>query len=117
MFFSLWIELFFKVENFFSASGTLFTVSGLLLSIKLSAIFHLYQMSNGKKIPLNITSKYILGTGTGGVFASSDNDDVKRTKVEEIEKDEVYGIYFMIFGTILWGYGSYLIQFLNTYFA
>lgn len=113
MFFSLWVELCLQVENFFSSSGTLFTVAGLFLNIKMTAIFHLTQKIDGKNQPLNTTSKYILATRSGGVFATSDSDEEKHRKVREIEKDEIFGVCYMIFGTALWGYGSYFIKWIS----
>lgn len=110
MFISFFIEVNCSVKGFFSASGTLFTVAGLFLNIKLTALFHRKQMINGKKVPLNTDSKYYLIVGTFG-FAPDTSQKEKEARVRDVESDEIWGVILMIFGTFLWGYGSYLIDY------
>lgn len=104
MLFSLWVEIVCNIPNFFSSSGTLFTVAGLFLNIKHTAIFHLEK---------SVNQKYDLIDSAFG-FAEEVEDKVKEAVVKNVEADELYGILLMIFGTALWGYGSYLISFLTT---
>lgn len=107
---SFFIEINCSVKGFFSASGTLFTVAGLFLNIKLTGLFHRKQMINGKKVPLNTDSKYSLIVGTFG-FASNTSQKEKEARVKDVESDEICGVILMILGTFLWGYGSYLIDY------
>ena len=111
---SFLIEIRFGLDNFFSSSGTIFTLAGLFLNIKLTALFHLKQENeDGKKVPLNITSKYYMIVQAFG-FAEEVQEDEKQRTVRERESDEIYGVSLMIFGTVLWGYGSYFIMAWNS---
>lgn len=110
---SFLIEIRFGLENFFSSSGTIFTLAGLFLNIKITALFHLKQENeDGKKVPLNNTSKYYMIVQAFG-FAEEVNEDIKQKTVRERESDEIWGVLLMVFGTVLWGYGSYLIMYWN----
>ncbi len=92
------------VAGLFSSSGTIFTLSGLMLNIKATNIFHLRH--DGK--PLNDLSK-IAKIECSGMFGSEISKEDAREKVRDVELDEICGLVLIIFGTILWGYGSYLI--------
>lgn len=108
---SFFIEMRFSLDNFFSSSGTIFTLAGLFLNIKLTALFHLKQENqDGKKVPLNINSKYYMIVQAFG-FAEEVEEDIKKSTVRERESDEIWGVSLMIFGTVLWGYGSYFIMY------
>lgn len=96
------------VKGLFSASGTIFTLSGLMLNIKATNIFHLRV--NGK--PLNDQSKLAIIEGAG-IFGSSTPKDEARKKVRQVELDEISGLVLIIFGTLLWGYGAYLIEYIQ----
>ncbi|MEG2707147.1 MAG: hypothetical protein RR959_07375 [Erysipelotrichaceae bacterium] len=110
---SFLIEIRYGLDNFFSSSGTIFTLAGLFLNIKLTNLFHLKQENEeGKKVPLNLTSKYYLIVQAFG-FAEEVTEDTKQRTVREREADEICGVALMIFGTILWGYGSYFIIYWN----
>lgn len=67
--------------------------------------YHL-KLPNGK--PLGVDSKYAMISGEG-VFDGSDNKDEKEKRVKEVESDEIWGVSLMVAGTLIWGYGSYLI--------
>lgn len=99
------IEYKYSIKNFFSSSGSIFTIAGLFLNIKLVAIFHL-KLPNGK--PLTTSSKYALITKQATFGGKTPTKDQEK-KVQEIEADEICGAFLMIIGTIIWGYGSYFI--------
>lgn len=103
--FSYIIECKLSIENFFEASGTVFTIAGLFLNIKLTAHFHLKD-NEGK--PLSISNLYSLITNEANM---SDGDDIsfQEKLVNEVLNDEVFGISLMVVGTFIWGYGSYFI--------
>lgn len=103
---SLCIEYIFRISNFFSSSGTVFTIAGLFLTIKLTAHFHL-KLPDGK--PLGNGSKHAMITGRS-TFGGNETPNEKERRVKEVEADEIWGAIFMVVGTIIWGYGSYLIQ-------
>jgi len=102
---SLLVECVFLVKGFFAASGTLFTLAGLFLSIKSTMHFHL-RLPNGNK--LGVHSKYAMMTGRG-TFGGNESDSEKTEFVREVELDEVWAVVFIIAGTILWGYGQYFV--------
>lgn len=91
------------INGLFSASGTVFTLSGLMLNIKATNIFHLRL--NGKPLDYKRKSYIIDGSST---FASEISEDEAKKKVKPVEWDEISGLILIIFGTLLWGYGSYL---------
>ena len=82
----------------------MFTLAGLMLNIKATNIFHL--MHDGK--PLNDQSK-LARVECRGMFGSGISDEDAKKDVREVELDEKFGMVLIIFGTILWGYGSYFI--------
>lgn len=111
---SFYIEINYELENFFSSSGTLFTLSGLFLNIKLTALFHRKQKNiDGTEEPLSLTAKYYTVVQVFG-FAEEVSEQEKETTVRNTESDEIWGVFLMIFGTILWGYGSYFIVYWNS---
>lgn len=86
-------------KNLFSSSGAIITVAGLFLNIKHTMVFHL-------KIPL--IKKYNIKTG-GFKFSPKELSEDQENYIKEILDDEKYGVLFMIFGTLIWAYGSHLI--------
>ena len=98
-------EYFLCIENLFSSSGAIFTIAGLFLNIKLTAIFHL-KLPNGK--PLGNFSKHAI-ISSHGTFGCGTSKIEQELKVKEVESDEVWGASLMIVGTLIWGYGSYFI--------
>lgn len=103
-------EISFCIENLFSSSGAIFTIAGLFLNIKLTAHFHL-KLENGE--PLGVDSKYAMITG-GGIWSGDESKSIKEERVREVESDEIWGASLMIVGTLIWGYGSYLIKLLTS---
>jgi len=91
------------IKGLFSASGTIFTLSGLMLNIKATNIFHLRL--NGKPLDYKRKSQILDGSFT---FASQTTEDEAKKKVKPVEWDEITGLILIVFGTLLWGYGSYL---------
>lgn len=91
------------VDGLFSASGTIFTLSGLMLNIKATNIFHL-------KISYESKSDIVDGAG---IFGSSISEEEAKEKVRPVELDEISGLVLIIFGTLLWGYGAYLIKYIH----
>jgi hypothetical protein len=85
--------------NIFSCSGAVVTLSGLFLNIKHSLHFHL-------AIPKENLHYIFSGAAVWG--STPTDDDLKL--VDEILLDEIYGTVFMVVGTIIWAYGSYLMQ-------
>ena len=88
-------------ENLFSSSGAVITVLGLFLNIKHTLLFHL-------KIPLK--NKYNIHTGAMR-FGSKDFTEEQKEKINNVLSDEKYGVSFMVIGTLIWAYGTYLIQY------
>lgn len=99
------IEYFFCIENLFSSSGAIFTIAGLFLNIKLTAIFHL-KLPNGD--PLGVPSKYAMISNMG-VFGGGTPKEEQEKAVKNVESDEIWGASLMVIGTLIWGYGSYFI--------
>lgn len=83
----------------FSGFGALLTVCGLFLNIKHTMAFHL-------KVPLR--NKYYVKLGRGFGFAPEYGESEKKKTIEFLS-DEVFGVFFMIFGAIISAYGNYLI--------
>lgn len=94
------------IENLFSSSGAIFTIAGLFLNIKLTAHFHL-RLPNGD--PLGVDSKYAMISGRS-TFGGGESTIEKENKVREVENDEIWGATLMVIGTLIWGYGSYLLK-------
>ena len=109
------LELKFKIPSLFSTTGAIFTLAGLFLNIKLTCIFHL-KLTDGSR--LGDQSKCAIIEG-GGLFntTSGRSDQEIKAKVKEVEDDEKWGMYFMIVGTLIWAYGSYLTGYLQTSFC
>ncbi|WP_317204529.1 hypothetical protein [Janthinobacterium sp.] len=103
--FSYFLESCLKINNLFSSSGAIFTIAGLFLNIKLTAHFHL-KLPNGND--LGIDSKHAMITGRFS-FGGNESQSEKEIIVREVESDEIWGATLMVVGTLIWGYGSYLI--------
>lgn len=99
------VEYSYCVENLFSASGAIFTLAGLFLNIKLTAHWHL-RLPNGE--PLPVESKYYMITGAATFGGDEPKNFIEKT-VKDVESDEICGAFLMVVGTIIWGFGSYLI--------
>lgn len=96
-------EIFIKIPALFSCSGAIITIAGLFLNIKHSLNFHL-------KIPKKNLYNKLAGAG---VFGTSIVTEEKLAWVDNIITDEIYGVSFMIVGTIVWAYGQFLVNALN----
>lgn len=62
------------------------------------------------KIPL--INKYHLKTGAFG-FGTSELSEEQETKIKSILSDEKYGVAFMLTGTMIWAYGTHLVEWLK----
>lgn len=90
-------ELHFRIIGLFSCSGAVISLAGLFLNIKHSLNFHL-------KIPkISLVHKL---RGAGG-FGANVTPEMERW-ADNIIMDEIFGVAFMIVGTLVWAYGSYL---------
>ena len=99
VFASFYLERHFSVRNFFSCSGAIVSLAGLFLNIKYSLNFHL-------NLPkLNLYNKL----SGAAVFGTSHITEVQEEWVDQILLDEMYGVSFMIVGTMIWAYGGYLV--------
>lgn len=96
---SLCVEQYLGVGNFFSCSGALVTLAGLFLNIKYSLNFHL-------RLPKVVLYNKLAGAG---VYGTAQITKEQEQWVDEILSDEMYGVSFMIIGTLIWAYGSYLV--------
>jgi hypothetical protein len=99
---SLLLSSFSGHANLFSSSGAVVTVAGLFLNIKHTLLFHL-------KIPLK--SKYNAHNGAFS-FADENFTEEQEKKIKGVLLDEKFGVSFMIFGTLIWAYGNYLVEYL-----
>jgi hypothetical protein len=97
---SLLFEIKFAWGGFFSCSGAIVTIAGLFLNIKYSLNFHL---------KLSKVSLYNKLAGAG-VYGTSDITLDQEKWVGNIISDEMFGVSFMVIGTLIWAYGSYLIK-------
>lgn len=98
-FLSLIAEVKLHWIGFFSASGAIISLAGLFLNIKLSLRFHL-------NLPVRNLVNIINGSFGFGV---SEVTKEHERRVNEVLLDEIFGVAFMIMGTIIWAYGSYLV--------
>jgi hypothetical protein len=100
VFVSFYVERNHGVSNFFSCSGAVVTLAGFFLNIKYSLNFHL-------NLPiLNLYNKL----AGAGVYGTAQINDEQENWVNEILNDEMYGVSFMIVGTVIWAYGGYLVS-------
>ena len=100
---SLLLELHFQWGGIFSCSGAIVTIAGMFLNIKHSLHFHL-------SLPkINI---YHMLSGAG-IWGEETINDTQEKWVDNIISDEMFGVTFMIFGTLIWAYGAYLITAIN----
>lgn len=97
------LESLLGFKGFFSASGSILTISGLLLSIKINNIFML---------DTSIESKYQAISGSFGFYTSASKEEMKK-KVNDFISDEKTGICLIIIGTLIWGYGHYIPVIIN----
>lgn len=94
---SLLLEIKIGWAGLFSASGAVVSLAGLFLNIKYTLNFHL-------NLPINRLYNKLIGAA---ILGSNVTPEGERW-VKGILLDEVYGVAFMISGTIIWAYGSYL---------
>jgi len=109
---SLTIEVIFNISGLFSASGAIYTIAGLFLNIKLTAHFHL-TLPNGE--PLGAALKYAMIEGEA-ILGGEESLEEKEKKIKEVEDDEIWGAFLMVAGTLIWGYGSYLMNLVQPLF-
>lgn len=104
----LTIEIYQRenAAGLFAASGAFFTLGGFLLGIKNSAIFHRVDVHGN---PLPLVQKYWSVRGAFG-FADQVSEEEMRARVDPVELDEIWGCGMVFFGTLLWGFGSFLIK-------
>ncbi|HHA2740076.1 TPA: hypothetical protein ACOFBV_001271 [Stenotrophomonas maltophilia] len=102
------IELYQResASGLFAASGAFFTLGGFLLGIKNSAIFHRVD-AHGSPLPL--AQKYWSVRGAFG-FVDQVSEEEMKAKVDPVELDEIWGCAMVFFGTLLWGFGSFVIK-------
>jgi hypothetical protein len=96
---SLWGEIARGVDTLFSCSGAIFTLAGLFLNVKHSLHFHL-------NLPKENLANMI---GGGGMFRISLTKEIEEW-VDSVIRDEIAGVVFIVVGTLIWGYGSFLVR-------
>jgi hypothetical protein len=96
---SLYAELRVCLLGLFSCSGAVISIAGLFLNIKHSLHFH-----------LRLSKSRLYNILAGAAIWGSDSVTPEQEKwVDNILSDEMFGVAFMIIGTLIWAYGSYLI--------
>jgi hypothetical protein len=83
----------------FSSSGAIFTLAGLFLNVKHSLHFHL-------TLPKENLANII---GGAGMFRISLTKEIEEW-VDSVIRDEIAGVVFIVVGTLIWGYGSFLVR-------
>ena len=96
---SLWGEIFQGVDTLFSCSGAVFTLAGLFLNVKHSLHFHL-------NLPKENLANMIGGGGTFKISLTKEIDEW----VDSVIRDEIAGVIFIVVGTLIWGYGSFVVR-------
>ena len=96
---SLGAELKFCIDGLFSCSGAVVSVAGLFLNIKHSLHFHL-------DLPKENVFHILAGMGPMGAKMTKENE----VWVDGIISDEIFGVSFMIVGTLIWAYGSFIVK-------
>lgn len=96
---SYFVEIKYCVPAFFSCSGAIVSIAGIFLNIKHSLNFHL-------NIPMVGLYNKLAGAG---IFGTSNINSEQEKWVSDILADEMYGVSFMVVGTIIWAYGSYFV--------
>lgn len=91
----------------FSASGSLLTISGLLLSVKLNYLSALSIEGLTEEEFLALKCNLVNGAGK---FGSRFPNAESIAKLREVESDEIWGATLIIFGTLLWGYGGLIFE-------
>lgn len=97
---SLVIELRFLVHGLFACSGAVVTLAGLYLNIKHSLNFHL------KITKIGLYNKL----AGAGLFGTTSISPEQEAWMNGVLVDEMFGVTFMIVGTLLWAYGGYLVD-------
>lgn len=100
------LELLQPGSDLFASSGAVFTLGGFLLNLKQSAIFH-RQAPDGSPLPTR--SKYYSIT-KAATFASEVPDEEMAARVKSVEADEIWGCAMVVLGTVLWGYGGWVLK-------
>jgi len=96
---SLGAELKFCIDGLFACSGAVISVAGLFLNIKHSLHFHL---------DLPKQSIFYMLAGMGPMGANMTKEDEER--VDDVISDEIFGVAFMIIGTLVWAYGDFVVR-------
>ena len=99
---SLWLSSFSGHDSLFPSSGAVVTVAGLFLNIKHTLLFHLR---------ITLQAKYDILHG-GFSFGSTTFTEEQKKTIKNVISDEIFGVSFMIFGTLVWAYGHYLVEYL-----
>jgi len=87
-------------DDLFASAGAVVTICGVFLNIKHAMAFHL-------KIPL--IDKYHIKAGAGPMGTKTLSKEME-SWVLDVLADEKYGIGFMVFGTLIWAYGTALVH-------
>lgn len=96
------------VDGLFAASGAFFTLGGFLLGIKNSAFFH---RVNPDGSPWGLAQKYWSMRGAFG-FVDPVSEEEMKSRVNPVELDELWGCGMVFLGTLLWGFGSFVLRLL-----
>lgn len=97
---SYFIGVYFNKPNALPSSGAIYTIAGFFLNIKLTAHFHL-QLPSGE--PLGLDSKYAMITGRS-TFGGNESKEEKERVVNEVQYDELMGMFLIVIGTLIWAY-------------
>lgn len=95
---SLLAEMKLGWPGVFSASGAVISTAGLFLNIKHSLHFHLNRTKE---------SFFYEFSGMAVLGSAPPESDLK--KVDEVLIDELFGVTFMVAGTLIWAYGGYFV--------
>ncbi len=101
---ALYLEIKFGWTNLFASSGAIVSLAGLFLNIKYSLHFHL---------PIPKDRIYYMLSGMGVLGKEPSENDLRW--VDEILRDEMFGVALMISGTIIWAFGGYLMALVKSF--
>ncbi|WP_299768918.1 hypothetical protein [uncultured Pseudoteredinibacter sp.] len=92
--------------NLFSSAGAVVTVAGLFLNIKHTLLFHRDE-----------TLEWKYNTHKGAFrFGTNQLNDKQKDEINEVLRDEKFGVTLMVVGTLIWAYGTYLIMAIKSIF-
>lgn len=98
------IERCAKVDNLFASSGSILTIFGLIISVNSTYIFA--KMHNNK--PMSNGAKYNQIHTMSQAMEPPNDNQIKRV-VNKRESEEIISSLLIIIGTLIWGFGNYLI--------